>query len=378
MCRLLFLLCFLPFIIAQRDIDEDDDEFTLEFFCGVMDPYNTYNSRLVRVDPKENMAIDGAGIVNIRRSVFKNCGGTLILTMAGNRLNTMTGQRLEGLRNLTMLSFFDNVIDNITDGTFDGLPYLSDLELSYNRLNGLGTGVRSGLKELRKLHLNHNPIELREDGFSGLTKLELLELTGANIFTIPSGSFNGLDNLWRLDLSSNKLTNISEPSFRALIRLEELDLSMNQISTISEETFEGLTNLKVLSLNENKIWSLINNDIFEPIPYLNYLYFHNNPLALVDVAVFKDMQQVVIEPGFIMDFSGAVKNNFFNVTSTLYHCSRLYNSAGSEDSHAERIPENSDDATSSLPDDMGLNYFSPRYCSLMVLFDHVDPIVRRL
>lgn len=356
MLKGLFLLCFLPVIIATEldGVEEDDLHYN---WCGVRDPYDVYGSILYLVLPETHMNIYHGEIDRVQRDVFEYCGETLSLSIANNKLTVLSGKMLKGLRNLTVLNVFNNTIGNVLDGTFDQMPHLQELELSYNRLTGLRAEVRNGLRELRKLHLSHNPILLMENGFVGLSKLELLELTGANISTIPSGSFNGLRYLQRLDLSSNKLTDISASRFEGLIDLVQLDLSMNLITTISKDSFAGLENLKSLWLNNNRIGSLSKGDIFQNIPRLNNLYLHANPFGILDVAVFKDMQSVNIEPGFVINSGETVWNNFANAISTLYECRRQGRRVESEHGNSEAVQS------------VRYDYFLPYRCVLLITTD---------
>lgn len=319
------IACFLPALV----IGEEDRYGNLKhlndtplFFCGVTDPSNTWYSILWRVEPTKNIDICKPWINYIKPSVFLRCRYVECETLriTNTKIYTLNSEMFVGLENVTEISFFNNTIDTIRNGTFDRLTKLKNLELSYNFLSGLDAEVREGLKTLKKLHLNKNPIILEEDSFVGLSRLELLELTNANLTTIPTGSFNGLNRLNRLDLSNNNLTSIPESSFEKLTQLKQLDLSLNSISIIGKDAFKGLGKLKDLWLNDNQIEILISHTTFKGIKNLKSLYLHSNPLLVLDLIVFRNMPKVLIEPGFEIAPSKTIQKNFLHSRSILTTC----------------------------------------------------------
>ncbi|XP_029363749.1 vasorin b [Echeneis naucrates] len=120
------------------------------------------------------------------------------------------------------------------------------------------TTIPKGLPpNTRSLYLFANGIEgLKAEDFSGMEKLEMLDLSQNKLTELPDRVFEPLTSLRNLDLSSNQITHISEECFQGMALLERLYLYSNLIKTIHPAAFNGLEHLLELKIQGNQLTSL--------------------------------------------------------------------------------------------------------------------------
>lgn len=164
-----------------------------------------------------------------------------------------------GLSSLTSLSLQALRMENLVVGTFLGIEGIEQLDLSYNLLFEFPKEVLT-LKNLQGLKLYHNEIlRLRNNTFSGLTRLKKLLIGINDIETIEVGAF--------IDLEDS---------------LEELNLYYNPLYSVPTEALENLRNLKKLSLVRTSL-EYVTNGSFVGMYALEELHLDNNPkLSFVD------------------------------------------------------------------------------------------------
>uniref|UniRef100_F1KWR4 Leucine-rich repeat neuronal protein 1 n=1 Tax=Ascaris suum TaxID=6253 RepID=F1KWR4_ASCSU len=104
----------------------------------------------------------------------------------------------------------------------------------------------------------------------------VLDISFNELMRIPL--LEGLDRLQILDLSGNRLSSLPDDSFASMIYLESLLLLNNGISNISENAFRGLGNLRQLHLGWN---SLTDFPSFQFTPKLVELSLEHNYLSAV-------------------------------------------------------------------------------------------------
>lgn len=160
------------------------------------------------------------------------------------------------------------------------------------------------LPDLTKFSLVHADIPLINSyAFSKLDKLEEISLINNNISTLEDYAFLKLENLKSLNLSWNQITHIDRHVFYKNYKLELLHVTVNNVTTIADRAFAdlnnlielrfdfnmiqritsamlvGLTSLVTLSFTGNYI-SAIDEDTFEHMPVLEYLYMAQNSLQV--------------------------------------------------------------------------------------------------
>ena len=88
--------------------------------------------------------------------------------------------------------------------------------------------------------------------FTGLTKLEFLDLTGNAISNLDASVFNS-KTLITLILTNNLLTNLDAYSFANASQLAGISLDHNRLVNLDINVFKGLDELRVAYLGENPI-----------------------------------------------------------------------------------------------------------------------------
>lgn len=152
----------------------------------------------------------------------------------------------------------------------------------------MNSGVFRGLSALHTLTISENSIvDLEKDCFSGLQKLQKLNLSSNIIKTIPNNLFREFSNvhLLELDMSNNAISNLPPKSFENLKFLQFFDLSWNNIKSIDENTFVGLSSLRKLLLNNNNMLN-IQPDTFARLERLDALDLSGNWLETFSGDVF--------------------------------------------------------------------------------------------
>ncbi len=208
----------------------------------------------------------------------------------------------EGLNCLRSLDLSHNKISYLPENLFSCLNNLRKLYLSYNKLTELptysgffseNTSIFFGLNKLEKLTLSNNYLEkFPKNSFLGLKKLKSLYLNNNNLIEFPvdffgySSVFSGLNDLQILDISGNALYTLPTNGFKGLNNLVKLYLNKNSLRQLPTDflggtkVFSRLYNLKILDLSDNKLDSLP-KDGFKDLGYLTDLYLQRNRLGSI-------------------------------------------------------------------------------------------------
>ena len=130
-------------------------------------------------------------------------------------------------RNLTALSFPNNLLKSIPDEIFD-LPNLNRLDLSQNQITVFDSDRLKQSLSLENLDLSENNI------------------TGINNVELPV-------SMDKLVLKNNHLT-LSTISKFNFVRLKTLDISYNNLNgTLSKTNFQPSNTLRMLDMSFNKL-----------------------------------------------------------------------------------------------------------------------------
>ncbi|XP_051153123.1 toll-like receptor Tollo [Leptopilina boulardi] len=218
---------------------------------------------------------------------------------------------------------------SLSAGSFRPLIELRDLIIEYCKIANLSDEAFKGLKELRNLTVRtHNTdwssmaLEISSRAFTeDLQKLEKLDLSENNMWSLPNGllcplrslevlklaknrlrdvdgfqfSYRGrcAMNLKILDLSNNSIESLPSAAFSGLSRLHSLDLSGNSIISMADRAFEGLTSLNVITLANNRLASLP-PELFSDARDVNKIYLRNNTLSVLPPGLFGELTQLVV------------------------------------------------------------------------------------
>ncbi|GFO28345.1 toll-like receptor [Plakobranchus ocellatus] len=141
----------------------------------------------------------------------------------------------------------------------NGLTNVTEIRLNNNRLSSLPLTMFTSCMALKYLDLSHNIIkEVEESMFTGTKSLTEIDFSDNQLEDIGT-AFSGIEKLQVLNLSRNKLSAITHGQFPHYI--EQLDLSKNLIESIKDRTFKSLTRIKTVDLRDNQLKRINRMDV---------------------------------------------------------------------------------------------------------------------
>ncbi|XP_063241829.1 toll-like receptor Tollo [Bacillus rossius redtenbacheri] len=225
-----------------------------------------------------------------------------VLNLTRNRLRDVSGfqfglaspslapsERCGG--NLRVLDASNNSIDSLHPATFSGLSRLQRLNLQGNVLSFLADRALEGLTALVELRLADNRLSnLPPELFADTRDIKEVYLQNNSINVLAPGLFNDLSQLVVLDLSRNELTAewVNTATFTGLVRLVVLDLSHNRIARLETSVFRDLYSMQILRLDNNLIETIPENT-FSALYNLHTLILSDNKIALLNSYMFNGL-----------------------------------------------------------------------------------------
>ena len=229
---------------------------------------------------------------------------TAVAGLAGKNVNSLdiSGIALAGvlmedtfslLKNTTLGSLIMrfNTIKLLRDNTFSQLKSLLMLDLSGSQINEARDKAFYGLEQLSTLKLNDNR-------FVAIPKqlpasLRFLYLDGNQIRTIPSNVFSNLAQLQELRLTDNSILTLESGAFNGLVNLKTLKLYNNNINTLPGTVFSPFVRLISLDLGKNNLYTIQTaKDRFSSLVSLQYLNIADNQCAFVQSDIFKPLRSL--------------------------------------------------------------------------------------
>ncbi|XP_076656819.1 extracellular matrix protein 2-like [Halictus rubicundus] len=161
-------------------------------------------------------------------------------------------------RSLRLLDFSHNSLSSLPSNMYTQANNLERLLLSNNSFTKMPDVQR--LPRLRELVLNDNRIDQVADPRSN--SLKILGLRGNNISRISNTTFQGLPALEVLDLSGNKLASLPVGWARSLKNLLSLNLKSNLFAKLSDTSLTTATSdLRHLFMKGNLFNKLVEQDL---------------------------------------------------------------------------------------------------------------------
>ncbi|CDW51788.1 LRR 7 and LRR 6 and LRR 8 domain containing protein [Trichuris trichiura] len=200
-------------------------------------------------------------------------------------LYTLGKRVFQRVRSLRDLHLENNIIGHLTADAFDNTNHLERLILRRNEmaLDALPTGSFAYLRRLRHLDLSHNKKGARfaSNLFSGMTNLRTLILNGVQLFNEDFQAFTDLPALQVLQLSGCSLKTLPMDALSSNRQLRELDLSDNHLTfghiTVLLSKLPLLQNME-LARNELLHKDIV-ADVFAPAKRLIRLGLADNSLG---------------------------------------------------------------------------------------------------
>ena len=159
-------------------------------------------------------------------------------------------------KNIQDLQLSGTVIERLIDG-FSGLPKLNNLGITSSGVKSIGADILKGTN-VGSIALDGNPISVIDENAFRDSKVGTFECKGCQLTS--SVTFNGflkkMTNLYTIRLRNNQLTRIPKDAFTGLSLLDVIDLSNNSISTIEENPYADLPNCDhttCIQLRENPL-----------------------------------------------------------------------------------------------------------------------------
>jgi len=194
--------------------------------------------------------------------------------------------------------------DDVSDGHYASLPRLDELLVERCRVKRLPhAGAFAGGAAPRKLTVRRlppgaSPPEVAA-ALTGMEAVEVLDLSGAGLWTLPPGALCRLPRLRVLDLSDNHLVEASDAGLGSAAaggcpsRVEEVNLSGNLLTNLRHgDVAAAGESLRRLMLANNRL-SLLGDDALEGLGALQYLDVSSNRLAAVPVGVFANASNLL-------------------------------------------------------------------------------------
>ncbi|KAK4145609.1 uncharacterized protein C8A04DRAFT_35648 [Dichotomopilus funicola] len=180
------------------------------------------------------------------------------------------------------------------------LSLLTSLNLSLNRLANNCLEVISQITPLKDLKLGGNLLYgALESCFSKLTNLEILDLHGNNISSLPA-DFSSLSRLRILNLSENSFEELPFPILSGL-PLTELVARKNQLQgTLIQDGVDTLPLLQTLDVSSNQLTHICSASKTVTMPALHQLCVSMNRLqALPDISSWASLLTIAADENSI-------------------------------------------------------------------------------
>ena len=154
----------------------------------------------------------------------------------------------EGERRVTLPELTDTVV--LWLGQAKGVVALESYDASKLTIKGwTAIGKLAGLKELKLKDVRATTL----NQISGLSKLEVLSLTGAKIAPASVPSLGEFSELRELDLSGSSIADAAFATLKKLDKLETLDLAKTDVTDACVDTVAEMKKLKSLNVSVTRI-----------------------------------------------------------------------------------------------------------------------------
>ncbi|EFN76362.1 Chaoptin [Harpegnathos saltator] len=248
------------------------------------------------------------------------------LRLGRNAIEKLPADAFAGLTYLEILDLRENSLKEIDPSVFrDGMAHLTHLYLNDNQLTHVPYAQLSLLKRMKVLDLSYNRISKmlqtqREPEIKGIQmSLDVLQLDYNQIEMLTSGTFRD-SRIRELYLSDCDLLEINSANFAGLeSTLELLDVSGNNITTLPNRLFQEFDFLRTLIFRENRIDTFSPAEVFNGFQYslynLDLSGKQNGMISLQDLRQMRNlrflsisrMPQATLSPNDFLEFGMDIK-----------------------------------------------------------------------
>ncbi|XP_020794788.2 toll-like receptor 7 [Boleophthalmus pectinirostris] len=238
---------------------------------------------------------------SLNGSEFSNLPNLQYLDFSSNRLDLLYSTAFKELENLVILDISNNNHYFESEGLTHMLNFTKHLKnlttlLMNNNQISTSTNTELESESLERLEFRNNRLDIMwRDGdtryvnyFSKLFNLKILDISKNNLHSLPPELFAGLPSkLSELYLKGNGLTYFNWTKLQHLRSLQVLDLSGNSLSTVPDVLSNCSNSLVRLILHKNKIVTL-SVDFLKDAFNLKYLDLSFNLIEYAEVSSFPD------------------------------------------------------------------------------------------
>ncbi|XP_058788857.1 chaoptin isoform X2 [Phymastichus coffea] len=216
----------------------------------------------------------------------------------------------DGMAHLTHLYLNDNQLNMIPYNQLSALKRMRVLDLSYNRISKMihpqmEAEIKNVQMNLDILRLDYNQIDVLLPGsFQHFYKVNRTYLNGNPILNIEEGAFKN-SRIRELYLTDCDLYDVDSPDFMGLeSSLELLDLSGNNLTSLPNRIFQQYDYLRTLIFAENHIVTfnpILNYSAAEVFNGFQYSLYHldlsgqqNGQISLQDLRTMRNLRHLHI------------------------------------------------------------------------------------
>ncbi|CAH3983989.1 unnamed protein product [Pieris brassicae] len=218
---------------------------------------------------------------------------SLIFQNAKNLSGYFDRRHFTGLRDLTKLLLSVTGTTHLPDNLFMDVNNLTWLNIRCNSIN-ISEQLFKPLERLETLEISHNQMtNMSTNLFSHLAFLRKLSLWQSNVTWFSKDFFSGVNVLEELDLSSNGLNELPTLIFKPLKKLRKLTLFSNKFSTLPQNLFSTNNNLEtVIILNNDVKMKELPRSLLGNLQSLRHIYIQRCGIEILPYDLFVNSSQI--------------------------------------------------------------------------------------
>lgn len=208
-----------------------------------------------------NLNLEGNQLSFLNSSDFENLESLTDLILSDNNLQSIQNGTFSIQSSLVRLMLDGNLLESVDNETFQGTDNLEVLNMDSNNEMSVAPSTFQSISNLRQLSVQDTTFVSDYD-FSGLTKLEMLEISNCHLEQLDPNNFQELNSLTDFYANENNLTDFN--FVHNLPNLKKLCMSSNLLTEIQARAFENNQNLTRIILDQNAISTLASESFVGP------------------------------------------------------------------------------------------------------------------
>lgn len=218
-------------------------------------------------------------IRNLRGPSFQGARSLLKFLASGCSIRTLENDLFSAISSVHTLDLSFNQIQSLPNtDSFRLLRNLRNLTLQGNQISALNDGQFAGM-DLDILDLSNNVIStVSANAFMYLAGVRNLDLSNNKIHTLPGYVFQPIaSEVYTLKLNDNRaLMKLPAEIFSGMRKMNSLNLSSCAIESLKEEHFQQDFNTRQIDISNNWI-KYLPQSFIEKIKYMQHVKIVNNP-----------------------------------------------------------------------------------------------------